>query len=431
MTGRRFVPLASEIALALGVIASFLWTVSIFRDTAFLPQPFVFDTNDTFMDWFNTAYWANNQGAFDVWKTIYPPLSFAFLDTFSLPGCYLQSPFHARDCDWLGRATIYGFYVADVVLAWIAFRRADRSTAPMRTVAIAIGLPLLFTLERGNLILVAFAFFIIAHGEIASRRWQVAAMAMTINFKPYLVLPAFAHAMKRDWRIFELAGIAAIALYLLTLAWVGGGSPLEIVENTRNWVIFQGGKVYDEINYSTSYAPLLNFQTMQVPVLQFVPSRLVERIVLLVPVVIHSSQAIAFAALVAAWVQPRAIPTARMATLLFGVYIVTQSPGGYAQLFLLFLVFLEPWRRAGPILAVTCAYLLSLVGDVQITSVLQINATSWLGGRSVEPDFGLTWGHFIRPGLIVLILWALSIDTVIQSLKAHRAQRPSLGLMPA
>ncbi|PMY00804.1 hypothetical protein C1Y22_37185, partial [Pseudomonas sp. MPR-R2A5] len=81
------------------------------------------------MDWFNTAFWANRPGAYDVWRSIYPPLSFVFLDLASLPGCYRDSPFHARDCDWVGRSAIGALYLIDVILLWIAFRRNDRRTA--------------------------------------------------------------------------------------------------------------------------------------------------------------------------------------------------------------------------------------------------------------------------------------------------------------
>ena len=87
---RRTVPLLCEAMLALAVVASFAATATFFSQNSYLPQPFVFDTNDTFMDWFNTAYWANNPGAYDVWRSIYPPLSFVFLDLTSLPGCHLD-----------------------------------------------------------------------------------------------------------------------------------------------------------------------------------------------------------------------------------------------------------------------------------------------------------------------------------------------------
>lgn len=425
----RLIP---EMLLAAAVVASLAWTAHLFFARGYLPQPFVFDTNDTFMDWFNTAYWANNPGAHDVWRSIYPPLSFVFLDAFSLPGCYLQSPFHARDCDWLGRATIFGFYLLDVVLVWRSFRRADPRTAPMRTIAFGLGLPLLFTLERGNLILVAFAAFVVAHGPLVqSARWRALAAAATINFKPYLLLPVLAHAVKRAWRPLELAGIATVALYLVTLAMVGSGTPMELAANTANWVVFQSGQVWNEVHYSTSYAPLMLIRGSQIPVLQFVPSRTVETIEWLVPLVIRATQGIALLALAAAWLQPRALPAHRIAAILLGAYLVTQSPGGYTQTFLLFLVLLEPWRRGGQMVAIVCAYLLCLVADWPLSTVLELSINSWLGGQPVNPEFGLAIGHFLRPGLVVAIVVALSLDAISEVVRAHRAYRPTLGLAPA
>lgn len=429
---RRIVPLLCEAMLALAVVGSFAAASTFYSRNGYLPQPFVFDTNDTFMDWFNTAYWANNPGAYDVWRSIYPPLSFVFLDLASLPDCYLQSPFHARDCDWLARSTIYGFYLTDVVLLWLSFRRADPETAPMRTLAFALGLPLLFTLERGNLVLAALACFIIAHGPLVrSGPWRPIASALAINYKPYLLVPVVALAIKRQWRPLELAGIATVALYLVTLAIVGSGTPGQLVSNTANWVVYQGGQVWNEVNYSTSYASLLAIRTAQIPLLQFVPSRTVETIEWLVPLAIRLSQTVALAALVGAWLQPRAVPGHRLAAILLGAYLVTQSPGGYTQTFLLFLVMLERWRGLLPAIAIACAYLLCLVGDWPLAEVLRIWSTSWLGERTVNPSFGLTLGHFVRPGLIIAIVWTLSIDTVIRIAQAHRQHRPSLGLAPA
>lgn len=426
---KRLLP---EIVMAAAVLASVAATAASFRATGHLPQPFVFDTNDTFMDWFNTAYWANHPGAYDVWRSIYPPLSFVFLDGFSLPGCYLQSSFYARDCDWLGRGAICAFYLLDVALIWLSLRRTDPATAPMRAVALGLGLPLLFTLERGNLILVGFACFILAHSPLLrAPGWRAAASAATINFKPYLLLPVLAHAFKREWRSLELAGIATIALYLATLALVGTGTPAEIVSNTANWIVFQGGQVWNEVNYSTSYAPLLTLRAAPIPLLDFVPSRTVETIEWLVPLVIRTGQLVALCALVAAWLQPRSVPNHRVSALLLGAYLITQSPGGYTQLFLLFLVMMEPFRRPGPIIAISCAYALCLVADWPLATILEVPGDSWLSARPVTPSFGLTAGHFARPGLIVLIVVALSLDTIAAAVRAHREHRPSLGLVPA
>lgn len=427
MTRRRGLPV-TEYALMLGVGAGFVTAAAWFFRTGYLPQPFVFDTNDTYMDWFNTAYWANRPGAYDVWRSIYPPLSFVFLDLTTLPGCYVGDPFQARACDWLARATILVFYLLDVVLVGVAFRRTDASTAVPRTVAFALGLPLLFTLERGNLILVALAAFVVAHGPITGRTgWRALATAATINFKPYLLLPALAQGVQRRWRPLELAGIATILLYCATLAWVGSGTPATLVSNTANWVTFVSGQVWNEVNYSTSYAPLLLMRESQLPLLTFVPSRLVEGIEAAVPLVIRATQLLALTALAAAWLQPRALTQARIAAIMLGAYLVTHSPGGYTQAFLLFLVLLEPWR-GGAIPAIVATYLLCVVADWPLATVIELNTTSWLSGRPVNPSFGLTLGHFVRPGLVVAIVWALALDAIVRVAIAHRETGPVLGL---
>jgi len=238
-------------------------------------------------------------------------------------------------------------------------------------------------------------------------------------------------AIRRDWRMLELAGIATVALYCLSLMLVGSGTPAEIVSNTANWVEFQSGQVWNEVNYSTSFAPFLNMREAQVPLLEFVPSRTIENIEFAVPLAIGATQTLALAALLAAWLQPAALPASRIAAILLGAYLVTQSPGGYAQLFLLFLVLLERYRGAGPVIAVSCAYLLCLVGDISLATILDLATESWLSGRPVSPEFGLTWGHFLRPALLILIVWALALDTIHQVVRAHFRHRPALGLAPA
>jgi hypothetical protein len=212
---------------------------------------------------------------------------------------------------------------------------------------------------------------------------------------------------------------------------VGSGTPMQIAANTANWVLFQSGQIWGEIYFSTSYAPLLQLKVAPIAVLDFLPSRVVETIYVLVPAVIRASQAAALLALAAAWLQPTAVTANRVSAILLAAYLVTQSPGGYTQTFLLFLVLLEPFRRPGPIVAVICAYLLCLVGEWPLATVLNVSSASWLGDRPVNPSFAIGVGQFLRPGLIVLILWSLVLDTVVQVARAHRTHRPSLGLAPA
>jgi hypothetical protein len=406
-----------EWGLMLAVVASTGWTAWRFAQDGYLPQPFVFDTKDTFMDWFNTAYWAQRPGAWQVWGSIYPPLSFVFLRLVSLPDCYVGSPFAARDCDSLGRAAIVLCYLADIAVAALAFRRTDPATAIPRTVAFALGLPLLFTLERGNLILPCFLAFAVAHAPVCrNRAARALAAGLTINFKPYLILPVLARVLTREWRALEWAAAATVAIYLVTLALAGGGTIDELVRNTTSWVSFVGGQVWNEVNYSTSYAPFLNLPRSGVPLLDFVPSRVVEGVQWAVPRLIRVTQGLALAALVPAWIVPGVLTRARIAALILGAYLVTQSPGGYTQVFLVFLVLLEPWQGTGARIALVSAYALLLTGDMVIAPILELQSNSWLSHAPVTPRFGLTLGHVLRPGLVVLIVWALALDAIGQVL---------------
>src|SRR5436305_7091839 len=106
--GRRLLP---EVIFTLLVLASLAWVVNRFIVDGKLPQPFVFDINDTFMDWFNTAYYAHNRGAYDTWQSVYPPLSFVFMRAFGIPACYANNPANARDCDVVGISTILLCYL--------------------------------------------------------------------------------------------------------------------------------------------------------------------------------------------------------------------------------------------------------------------------------------------------------------------------------
>ena len=118
----------------------------------------------------------------------------------------------------------------------------------------------------------------------------------------------------------------------------------------------------------------------------------------------------------------------RVAALLVGIHLITQSPGGYSLTFLVFLVFLEPERRLGPAVALVCTYLLSVTFDWQIANVLSGSVVSWLSGLIVPTSFGLSVGQFVRPLLVLAIVWALALDTIVQVARAHSWQRPTLGL---
>ncbi len=130
MIRRLSVFLVLEFALAAiiigGLIYSF-WHVAVY---GYFPQPFFYNINDTWMDWFNPAYWAHQPGTYDSFQSIYPPLTFVILKTLTFGPCYVSAEGGAsRSCDWYGIATLHLTYITAVVLTVMFYLKVDRRTA--------------------------------------------------------------------------------------------------------------------------------------------------------------------------------------------------------------------------------------------------------------------------------------------------------------
>ena len=412
-----------------GVLAALVHVYQFWKMRGWLPSPFVFDVNDTFMDWFNTAYWAHNPGAYDVWGSVYAPLSFVFLRFVGLPTCYRSNPFDARDCDWLGISTLLAVYAACAVVAAIAFWKADKRTAVFRGVAFGVGLPLLYSLERGNVILVAFFFFALIFGEVVkSRRWVALSAAMIINFKSYLLFPVMALAIRRQWRLLELCGIATILIYLITLMIYGSGTPGELYYNLKTWFRLVSSNVWDQVYYSTSYAPFLEFDSKQYPVRDFIEQRYVDVVKVVIPAAIYLTRGLCLLTLLTAWFHPDVLSKHRLAFLTLMQAFVAQSPGGYGQIFITFLVFLEPWKNWRTGTALVFAYLLSMPIDHVIGNFYTYERSAWLSGRIADTAYGISLGAIIRPGMLLILTWMIVLDSLAEIWRVARDRRPIVGL---
>lgn len=420
---------AAEWALLLLLVGG-LWRVwSLLQSNGYLGPPFVFDVGDTFMDWFNTAYWAHNGHAYDVWRTIYLPLSFVITGLFGDPRCYSNAPYDARDCDVVGIAFIVVMYLGCGLAAWLAFRRNDRRTAVIRTLAIVLGQPLLYALERGQLIMLTFISFALLYGGVVRSRYGSAFVAAFMaNTKVYMVFPLLALGIKRDWRLLELCGFATVGLYLLTMALVGAGTPSELIANLQNWFGVRLGTVWDEMLYTTTYKPLLQLDVYQYPVRDYVEQRWVDAGFLFVQIYVIASRLIAWACIVAAWLAPRAISMQRLVFFILMQSFIDQNPGGYALSLIAFLVFLERARNAPTVIAIVCAYLISIPGDLTLVKLFDVERTVWLTQRTVTTEYVAPWGAFLRPGLIALILWALAIDSLQNAARMVHRDGALLGL---
>ena len=418
-----------EIAGALAVIVGFGFLVRFFIVEHYLPAPFVFDTNDTFRDWFHTAYWAHNPGAYSVWKTIYFPIAFVITGIFADPRCYANGPFDARSCDMVGIAFIGFSYVAAVILSAVAFYRNDRRTALMRTIAIALGGSLLFAVERGNLILQAYVAFVLVFGQLLKSRAAVAWTAgFLVNMKVYLLFPVLAFGIKRQWRLLELIGLASLFIYLASIVIVGEGSPLVLASNLQEWLKSSGISIWDQVILSTTYQPYLLFDVYQYPIRDFVDQPTVDAVKLFIQYELIASRGIALACIAAAWFYPKAVSLNRIVFFVLMQSFIGQNPGGYSIALIVFLVFMERDRNFAIGLSLLCCYLVSIPMDYSLATVLSVDRLSWITGQMAHVDYVLTLGAILRPLLFLVMVWALAIDTLIDVHRAVKAGPPVPGL---
>lgn len=399
------------LAVAAGIVRAFLY----FRTEAHLPQPFFYEPFDVWMDWFNTAYWAYEKGAYDAWGTIYPPLSFVFLGVFSKSACYVESSgYAARECDWVGLVTLHGVFLLNIVLLFLTFRKIDKKTALVRAFALGAGLPALYGLERGNLIVVCFTCVILGFGPLlksARLRWLAAGMA--VNFKVYLVAAIFPQLLRRRWRWFEGAVIATILVYLATFLAMGAGTPREIYDNITGVSGLYQAITFLDLWYAATYQPLMSLLTGQTQMVAgLIGSRNVELVAVVLRLIQYGVQASILLAALAAWLRPEVVPMHRLTLLGVAMAMISAEPGGYTQVVLIFFVFMEKWRGFGRSWAIFACYILCLPFDIILDRVPPQVQESYLAGHATFFQYYVTLGPFIRPALILSLAFALSCVTM-------------------
>jgi hypothetical protein len=390
----------AEILLASLVVASVGYVAWRFFATGHFSHPFQSNPEESLMDFYNTAYWAHHSGAYAVWHTVYPPLSFVLLRLWTTPSCYKLSAYMARDCDIHAMAPIIGFYTLNVGLVFKSFHKRDPGTAIMRTIALCAGLPMLYGLELANLIIPCFTTFVLAQGElIRSGGLRRLCLALSINFKPYLLLVVLPQVVRRQWRWLTGLGLAGAAVYLTTLALEGAGSPADML---RDILVYAGGA-------ANLYAYRNHFGVGSQGILEIWNA--------IFPGLIRLGQLGVAACYVMAWFAPARVDGRRFIALTLTAIsgeaaLRTQGySADYTQIFLLFMIFTEQWRGAVGVAVIVSAYLLCLSVDYAILPV-HVLAESYFGKRAVLADYGVFLSQFVRPAFLLVIQYGLLALTV-------------------
>jgi len=157
----------------------------------YLPAPFVLDKNDTFMDFYNPLFWVIKDGFYTSFNSVYPALNYFLLKIFALgiSPDQISNPFQLRS-DFPILGLIISFIY--VLIIWVVvnigeWRKVNFSHKSLIFFACVLSVPVLFGLERGNLIFLALLFLALYLN--ASNPWLKAIfLGLLINVKPYFAI---------------------------------------------------------------------------------------------------------------------------------------------------------------------------------------------------------------------------------------------------
>lgn len=164
-----------------------------FKANHYLPAPFILDKNDTFMDFYNPLFWVIKDGFYTTFNSVYPAINYFFIKIFTLGIApdNISSPFQLRDDFPRFGIIITSLYVLIifVVVNIGQWRKVDASHWSRGVIFLAclISTPVLFGLERGNLIFLAVLFLALYLN--ATSPWiKAICLGVLINIKPYFAI---------------------------------------------------------------------------------------------------------------------------------------------------------------------------------------------------------------------------------------------------
>jgi hypothetical protein len=172
--------------------------------------------------------------------------------------------------------------------------------------------------------------------------------------------------------------------------------------------------------YPATYNPLVALFAGTFPGSVIIGSDQVEWILLGVPILINATRLALAVACLLAFLRPGRVETQRLVLLTMLFVFLTSDAGGYSQIFVLMLLFMERWDTWAQKCSIFLGYLLSLPGDFAFHQLNPIQAYSYYAGRVISLEYGVPILSFVRPALMLAIAFCLALDT-IQKVRAAQA----------
>ena len=175
-------------------LISLVFYFNYFDRHRYLPAPFFLDKNDTFMDFYHPLFWALRDEFYTTFHSVYPPLNFLILKLIGWCIHFGGSKSAATAFELRQNSVSLTLIVCGIYLAIIAFvvnlgqwgRLALGDRALVFGVC-ALSAPVLFGLERGNMIFFGLPLMALYLDSKSSAK-KALYLAALINIKPYFLV---------------------------------------------------------------------------------------------------------------------------------------------------------------------------------------------------------------------------------------------------
>lgn len=393
-------------------LAFLLYTLLHLYRYGYLPPPFFYDVSDTFMDFFNVNFWSYADAPYEDWHAIYPIFTFFLGQLITPQQCQnVSGPHDLREC---GGSSIWIIIVGAVIGALLCGQLAERHfqtkhrfiVFTIATLISIMSLPLLFAIERGNYIVLAFAC--LAAAELSGQNWKGAFwLAIAINFKPYIAILWFIPLIKRRYDYLIESVLFVLIINAVAFLMVGNDHYYLLFENILGFAKADSIGLLQQVYYTTSFGSWSKvLSSSQISL--FFPPKVMVVIFLTVTslrwaglcLVAISLCRIIRSATVDSWEK-------LSLTMIMALLVVSPSPGGYALLFMFpFLPKLMAEDNSKLNMLLIFALLTPL--DFIVGPTQKYIMASHFADNRITYSAGVTFLDYIRPFAVMLYLLSIT-----------------------
>jgi hypothetical protein len=396
-------------ALIIGImiqIYNLLYILEYLDFYGYLPQPFISDKNDTFMDFFHVIFWANDEGRYTEWRSVYPPLVFYIINklnhaSLSIP---FQNGFQLR----AENGFIIIFYIIFSILSlscvfFSGIYKEYRKENLFLMVFFGLSPIYLFSLERGNIITICLG--IVSLIMIVPVIYQAFLIAILINIKPYFILLSFAFVLKSQFRWLILNVVFSALIFLV----VGFSLDSNFIEFLNNLFLYSTGiLIYAPESISSMSSSLTVFSYIErwnqinnhnV----FFPYQGSDYFIMLIGAVVYGAILLLIISLIKN--RNRMTQSELLVYILLILINLSYTFGGYVMIFYACMIPVFSRCRLS-IFLIAIVYLIMLPLDqIVISSQAYYTMFSYISSSTVATNLNIGLGSIMRPLLNLLILF--------------------------